>query len=291
MKTHQTLIFISAALFFSLGPVNAVQAFQENFDFGALDQNLTVQAPPGFTYTVGTNADGNGVLRLQFGANYGGEGDVTTAFDAIGDFTNTVTVQPDYPSLNNGTLGVKMLATQGYAAVYWVNWSQLSAEINFPTVSTNAHWGPPTSSVVLEIRRTGSTLFLGCYSAGVYRRLLTASDSTFTQPVKLQLFLTSNSSGGSGSGNMFDDFVITADQFNPTPIPRLRTAITTAAFQISWPSYSNWTYQVWYSTALNPNAWAPLGSPTNGTGYTMGVLDWVSGKPQRFYQVIGTPPP
>jgi hypothetical protein len=42
---------------------------------------------------------------------------------------------------------------------------------------------------------------------GSYRPLITASDSSFTAPVTLQLYGAYNSGGG---GGMFDDFVIRA---------------------------------------------------------------------------------
>ena len=118
--------------------------------------------------------------------------------------------------------------------------------------------------------RSGTTLFLDYYDENkVFHSWLTADDPSLDAPAKFKLFLRANIA--LGGGGWFDDFTISADRFEPKPAPRLFTQIVPAAFQISWPSYADAKYQIWYRAALVSNVWTPLGPATNGTGYMMSV--------------------
>jgi hypothetical protein len=273
-------------------PASAVERFEENFNFGALDQNLIAELDSGFTYTVHTN--GNGYLYLKSPAEYPPQTQLwakfTTAFETTGDFTNTVTAYSD-ETFDLPRLGVKLFTSQGSAQVHFVMNNQIRAEVDFPTLTTNRALSVTAGQqkYLLQIRRTGNTLSLGFYEeSGVYRSLLQVTEPALALPAKLQLFAGSWYPYYNRWGT-FDDWVIYANGFVPTPVPRLVASIVPVAFQISWPSYTNRQYQVWSRPVLSPDTWTPLGPPTNGTGYMMSVIDWVLGLPQRFYRVVEVP--
>ena len=296
-----------------LGLCLSIQAgqplFEENFNFGVLDPNLTTHLGAGYSATIATNLyipdpsnpgfslpDEGGWLHISASSSASDEGKVTTSFESNGDFTANVTAYQQ----SFGSLGLRMLTADGYAAVYvGPPSSQPSAVIAFPSHSeTNLGVSYPAGNLFrwgLRIVRTGNTLSLQYddYSETPHqpasKTLLTATDSAFGGRAIFELYL--RSSGGLGGSGLLDDFKIRADSFSPTPIPRLFTQIVPAAYLISWPSYSNRIYQVWYRDALTTNVWTPLGSTTAGTGYMVSMTNWAGGQSQRYYQVVEVPSP
>ena len=58
---------------------------------------------------------------------------------------------------------------------------------------------------------------------------------------------------------------------------------------ICWGSLVGGSYQVQYSTALNPSVWNDLGTPVAGTGSTVCVEDPIQPGEARFYRVVTLP--
>jgi hypothetical protein len=61
--------------------------------------------------------------------------------------------------------------------------------------------------------------------------------------------------------------------------------IGSQSVQVDWASLSNVRYQVETESALDLNAWTPLGSVISGTGGTNSITDSILGQPTGFYRV------
>lgn len=249
------------------------ERFEENFNFGVLDQNTVMEVDPAFIFNVTTN--GNGKLYISTALNGPPQATLratfTSVFEVIGDFTNRVTVY-------NGSGGFPVLGTKIFTGTGWCSvesnaGNTFSRKVSLPSLSTNKTFNAPFSPpATLEIRRVGGLVSLGYFEAtGAYHGMLLIDEPAMRVPVKVQLYAASP--GDLARGGSLDDWAISAQDLSPDPAPRLFTTITPSAFQISWPSFTNRQYQVWYRTALDPNAWLPLGAAVDGTGFMMSTED------------------
>lgn len=66
-------------------------------------------------------------------------------------------------------------------------------------------------------------------------------------------------------------------------LPPLTMQIASVALR--WMGELHETYQLQYSTELQPDAWVNLGAPIPGTGAMVTVIDEVLGHPRRFYRL------
>jgi hypothetical protein len=57
-------------------------------------------------------------------------------------------------------------------------------------------------------------------------------------------------------------------------------------FIFSWPTITNQTYQLQYTTNLTTSAWTPLGSPMIGTGNPIIVTNLIGASPQSFFRLV-----
>jgi len=71
--------------------------------------------------------------------------------------------------------------------------------------------------------------------------------------------------------------------FQPTR-PTIRRAV-----EISWPSLPSLSYQVQWSTELDPQDWQHLGEPVMGTGAELTVFDRILNRTRRYYRVVPIP--
>jgi hypothetical protein len=94
------------------------------------------------------------------------------------------------------------------------------------------------------------------------------------------------SSGASGDSYIDDNSLTVSDD---NAAETIIATIQVAAVDVCWTSRTNTLYQVEYRSSLTTNLCTPLGSPTQGTGGTDCVTDWVRGQPQRFYRVRTLP--
>ena len=76
------------------------------------------------------------------------------------------------------------------------------------------------------------------------------------------------------------------------PAPNLlRVAATNGYLSFTWAAVSNQTYQVQYTTDLNPPNWLDLGSPVTATKSTASASDLIGPDQRRFYRVALLPSP
>ena len=75
------------------------------------------------------------------------------------------------------------------------------------------------------------------------------------------------------------EVVLTGVSFGVLP------SIEVSQVRVSWPSLSNVTYRLQYSSSVTTNQWVDLLPPIPGTGTTIAILDAVASE-RRFYRVL-----
>jgi glycosidase len=81
------------------------------------------------------------------------------------------------------------------------------------------------------------------------------------------------------------------DPLNPASYPILPAfilwpiTVTGSTVRVSFPSSSNWSYQLQSSSSLSPAFWGNIGSPTTGTGGTNLVSDASATNPTQYYRL------
>ncbi|HUA38123.1 MAG TPA: hypothetical protein VMA35_06950 [Candidatus Sulfopaludibacter sp.] len=90
---------------------------------------------------------------------------------------------------------------------------------------------------------------------------------------------------GNATGSMNAHFYMFVPFSAVAPFP-LTATVSAGTVSIKFTTVSGHTYNVYYSTSLNPTSWLPLAGASNiaGTGGTVTVTDSTTGGAQRFYR-------
>jgi hypothetical protein len=91
-----------------------------------------------------------------------------------------------------------------------------------------------------------------------------------------------------------DQNALGLDDISVRPIPIAapifqKVTLTTGLIQLTWSAPPGLTYQMQYTTDLNPIAWNNLGNPITPTNGTVTASDSITASRQRFYRIVVLP--
>ena len=91
-----------------------------------------------------------------------------------------------------------------------------------------------------------------------------------------------------------DQNALGLDDISVRPIPIAapifqKVTLTTGLIQLTWSAPAGLTYQMQYTTDLNPIAWNNLGSPITPTNGTVTASDNIVSSARRFYRIAVLP--
>jgi uncharacterized repeat protein (TIGR03803 family) len=93
-------------------------------------------------------------------------------------------------------------------------------------------------------------------------------------------FYGTTSQGGGGVGTVF----------RMTMVPEFQAVtVTSSRLSLTWSTEAGGTYQVQYSSDMNPGNWTNLGNPVTAHGATLNTTDSLTNAPQRFYRLALVP--
>jgi len=119
--------------------------------------------------------------------------------------------------------------------------------------------------------------------------------NVLTSPAVMSTTATINSTAGAYpitvSGAAATNYAVNYASGTLTVVPALQLSCARMnlggnnQFIVSWPTLTNQTYQLEFTTNLAAPAWTPMGSPLPGTGAVLAVTNNMNGTPQCFFRV------
>ena len=205
--------------------------------------------------------------------------------DTFGIRANSQDFNPSYTLFGDHTSGTGMMALfDGHPTPNEVAWSETvsvspGADCLFSGWATSADpANPPTLRLLINGSPSGADLNLSA-NAGVWTNFVVAWNSGTNLTVTLAIVDTSTI----GYGN---DFALDDLSFSSTrPVLAIRQT-GAQAFELSWKSQTNFTYQLQWTDSLSAsNNWHDLGVLVQGNDSTNYINDAPSTQETKFYRV------